>query len=342
MKLLILGGTIFVGRHLVEAALARGHDVTLFNRGRHNSGLFPEIEKLRGDRDGGLDALKGRVWDAVIDTCGYVPRLVCASAELLADSVGRYVFISSISVYKNSILPNSDETAPVGTLADESVEEVTGETYGPLKVLCERAAESALPGRTLVVRPGLVVGPDDPTDRFTYWPHRVAQGGDVLAPGDPAQRVQFIDGRDLAEWTIRMTEQSAVGVFNAVSDRTDWTMGRLLEDCRAASGSDARLVWVPERFLLQAGAAPWTDLPLWLPQETTDEYRGMNSFSAARAVAAGLTFRPLTETVRDTLAWNKTRPANHPFKNGLSREREQEVLAAWFQQSATQSAEEDS
>ncbi len=210
MKLLVLGGTVFLGRHLVEAATARGHSVTLFNRGQHNPELYPEVEKLRGDRDSDLSALQGRRWDAVIDTCGYLPRAVRASAELLADAVDHYTFISSISVYADFHTPAMDESAPVGTLADETVEEVTGETYGPLKALCEQAAERALPGRVLNIRPGLIVGPHDPTDRFTYWPVRVARGGEVLAPGRPHVPVQVIDGRDLAEWTVRMVEARQV------------------------------------------------------------------------------------------------------------------------------------
>ncbi len=329
MKLLILGGTRFVGRHIVEAALARDHDVTLFNRGRNNSDLFPEAEHLRGDRDGGLEALRGRQWDAAVDTCGYVPRLVRDSARLLADAVDRYVFISSISVYRDTGTPDQDETAPVGALKDEAIEDVDGETYGPLKVLCEQAAEHAMPGRVLTIRPGLVVGPHDPTDRFTYWPHRVAQGGDMLAPGRPDTRVQFIDARDLAEWTVKMAGRRATGVFNAVSVNEGWTMGRLLAECRRAVGGAAIPVWVDERFLLDNGVAPWSDLPLWLPQDASDEYRGMSSISAAKAVAAGLTFLPLAHTVRDTLAWDRTRPADAPLKAGLSREREQELLSAW-------------
>ena len=185
MNLLILGGTVFLGRHLVEAALARGHAVTLFNRGQHNPDLFPEVERLRGDRDGDLQALEGRRWDAVVDTCGYVPRVVRASAEMLAPNVDHYTFISSISVYADTSKPGIDEQAPVGTLDDPTTEEVTGESYGPLKALCEQAAEAAMPGRVLNIRPGLIVGPHDPTDRFTYWVRRVAEGGEVLAPGNP-------------------------------------------------------------------------------------------------------------------------------------------------------------
>jgi 2'-hydroxyisoflavone reductase len=331
MKILVIGGTLFVGRHLVEAALAQGHEVTLFNRGQHNADLFPAVEKLRGDRDGGLDVLSGRQWDVVIDTCGYVPRLVRASAEHLSDAVGRYVFISTISVYRDTSRPGQDESASLGTLEDETTESVTGETYGPLKVLCEQVAEAAMPGRVLTLRPGLIVGPHDPTDRFTYWPHRIAEGGDVLAPGDAGQRVQFIDARDLAEWTVRLIEHQAVGIFNAVTADEDWTMGRLLDDCRIAAGSDARLVWVDESFLLEHGVAPWSDLPLWLAQATTDGYRGMNSIGTTNAVAAGLTYRSLAETVHDTLAWDRTRPSDTPFRGGISREREREILQAWKQ-----------
>ena len=199
MKLLILGGTVFLGRHLVEAAQARGHQLTLFNRGQHNPELFAGVEKLRGDRSGDLSALRGRRWDAVIDTCGYIPRIVRASAELLADAVDHYTFVSSLSVYADTSRPGIDESAPVGQLADETVEDITGETYGPLKALCEQAAGRALPGRVLTVRPGLIVGPHDPTDRFTYWPVRVARGGALLAPGRPERRVAFVDVRDLAE-----------------------------------------------------------------------------------------------------------------------------------------------
>jgi 2'-hydroxyisoflavone reductase len=219
MKLLILGGTVFLGRHLTEAALAAGHDVTLFNRGQHNANLYPDLEKLRGDRDGGLDVLKGRTWDAVVDTCGYIPRLVRDSASLLSDAVDHYTFISTLSVYRDFRVRGLREEAPVGTLDDETVEEeVTAGsrgTYGPLKALCEQAAEAAMPGRVLCARPGLMVGPYDPTDRFTYWPVRVARGGQVLVPPTPQAPVQFIDARDLATWVMRMAEHNKTGVYNA-------------------------------------------------------------------------------------------------------------------------------
>ena len=324
MKILTLGGTQFVGRHLTEAALARGHEVTLFHRGQHGTGLFPDVEKLRGDRDGGLDALRGRTWDVVLDTCGYVPRVVGQSAALLSESVGHYVFVSSVSIYRDFALSGIDETYPVATMPDETVEEVTGETYGPLKVLCERVVAEAFPGRALVIRPGLIVGPHDKTGRFTYWPRRVAEGGGVLAPGRADKRVQFVDARDLAEWTIRLIERAETGTFNAVSDDARWTMGRVLETSRAVSGSDARFVWAPDDFLLAQGLAPWTDLPLWLPD--TVEYAGADSINATRAVAAGLTFRSLAQTISDTLAWDQALPPGERPAAGITREREQELL----------------
>ena len=331
MRMVILGGTVFLGRHIVDAALAAGHSVTLFNRGQHNPDLFPHVEKLRGDRDGGLAALRalrGRTWDAVIDPSGYIPRLVRDSAALLADAVGHYTFISSISVYASVRQPAQDETAPLSVLDDPTVEQVTGETYGPLKALCEQAAEQAMPGRVLTLRPGLIVGPFDPTDRFTYWPWRVAQGGEVLAPSQPDYRVQIIDGRDLAEWTVRLVEQGVTGVFNATGPATRLTLGEVLDTSRQVSGSDATLTWVDEAFLLRQELQPWSELPLWVP-EGDGEYAGLHQVNIDRALAHGLTFRPLADTVRDTLAWAATRPADTPWRAGLTRDREAQVLAAW-------------
>ena len=341
MKLLILGGTKFLGRHLVEAALGRGHEVTLFNRGQLNPELFPEVEKLRGDRDGGLDALRGRRWDAVVDTSGFSPRVVRDSAALLADAVEHYTFISSCSVYKDTSVPGVDESYPVGTLTEEQLREAEslhqselvsapffGEMYGPLKALCERAAEEAMPGRVLNVRAGLIVGPHDYSDRFTYWPRRVADGGDVLAPGDPGRQVQFVDARDLAEWLLRMAEGRRAGAYNATGPDYALTMGRFLEECRAAAGGDAQFVWVEEKFLLDAGLTPWMEVPLWVP-ESSEGMRYFLALNVEKAVASGLTFRPVAETARDTLEWDMTRPADAERRAGLAREREKEVLAEW-------------
>jgi len=334
MKILILGGTVFLGRHLVDAALARGHEVTLFNRGQHNPELYPQVEKLRGDRDGNLAALEGRRWDAVIDPSGYVPRLVRASAELLAEHVGHYTFISSLSVYDDTRSPGFDESTALAAMEDPASEDVQ-QNYGALKVLCEQAAERAMPGRTLSIRAGLIVGPHDPTDRFTYWPHRVAQGGDVLAPGRAERFIQFIDARDLAEWNIRMVESGGVGIYNATGRHDVTTMSDLLQTCKNVSNSDARFVWMPDAFLVEQEAGAWMELPLWIP-ESQEEMAGFLRASSAKAIRDGLTFRPLTDTVRDTLTWDRTRePAPDGGFGmgvrgaGMKPEREAELLEMW-------------
>ena len=323
MDLLVLGGTRFVGRHLVRAALNYGHQVTLFNRGRSAPHLFGEVETLRGDRDGDLSALRGRSWDAVVDTCGYVPRVVRASAGLLADAVERYVFVSSISAYRNPLPPGTDESAPVTTLEAEPVEKVTAETYGALKALCEQAAEEAMPGRVISVRPGLVVGPHDPTGRFAYWPRRAERGGEALAPGAPERPVQFVDARDLADWMLLMAGRGDTGPYNAAGPERGLTMGRLLEACRSAAGSDVGFTWVEDNFLEERGVEPFTELPLWLPED----YAGLLAVDNSRAVAAGLEFRPVEETVRDVLAWETE--SGMEYDAGLDPERERELLRTW-------------
>jgi len=324
LKILVLGGTKFVGRHLVEAAIARGHTLTLFHRGQTNPGLFPGVEVVTGDREHDLDRLAGRRWDAVIDTCGYVPRVVGMAARALAEAVDRYVFISSISVYGTEVAPGADEATPLLSLDDPSVEVVDGRTYGPLKALCEAELEAILPGRVLNVRPGLIVGPEDPTDRFTYWPHRLAQGGEVLAPGDSRQPVQFIDVRDLAEWIVRAVEDGLVGPFNATGPHDPLTMEDFLTGSREALASDARVTWVDEAFLLAQGVRPFTDLPLWMPRASA----GFSAISSRKAQRAGLRYRSLAQTVRDTEAWARGQ-AWEGRKAGLSPDREREVLAAW-------------
>jgi 2'-hydroxyisoflavone reductase len=300
--------------------------VTLFNRGKTRPELFPEVEKLRGDRDGKLDALRGRRWDAAVDTSGYVPRIVRMSAGLLAPAVGRYLFVSSISVYPEDVRAGADEAAPVQALADPKTEDV-GEHYGALKAACERAAEEAMPGRVAVVRPGLIAGPDDPTDRFTYWPVRLDRGGDVLAPGDGEDPVQLVDVRDLAAWMITVVEREAAGTWNATGPADRLTMRAMLESSRAALGSAASLVWVPAPFLAAQKVAPWRDLPAWIPAGRS----GFTSLSNARALAQGLRFRPVADTAKDTLAWWKRQPdaRRAKLRAGLSEAREREVLAAW-------------
>jgi len=333
-KILILGGTGFLGPALVELARPRGHTVTLFNRGKTQPHLFPEVEKLQGDRDGNLKALEGRKWDAVIDTSGYVPRVVRASAELLAPNVGQYLFVSTISVYKDMSRGGVDESHPVATVEDEKTEDVS-QHYGALKALSEKAAEAAMPGRTTVVRPGLIVGPGDPTDRFTYWPVRVARGGEVLAPGDGADPVQFIDVKDLAAFILGLVEGKTTGVFNATGPAQVLPMRALLEACKQASGSDATFTWAEAAFLEEQKVRPWSDMPVWIPR-SSEEVGGMGRVSNARALARGLTFRPVEDTARDTLAWFKTQPPERQEKlrSGLTPEREREVLTAWQQRAA--------
>jgi 2'-hydroxyisoflavone reductase len=328
MTLLILGGTKFLGPALVEAARARGHRVTLFNRGRTNPGLFPDVEKLRGDRDGQLDALRGRRWDAVIDDSGYVPRIVAMSAQILGPNVGRYLFVSSVSVYREDIPRGADETAPVRPLQDPRTEDV-GAYYGELKAASERAAEAAIPGRTIVVRPGLIVGPGDATDRFTYWPARLDRGGEVLAPGDGEDPVQLIDVRDLAVFLLGLIEDGATGTFNAVGPAESLTMRQMLEACAVAARPGAALTWVPWPFLETRDVSPWSELPAWIPRQQSGST--MAAVSNARAIVHGLRFRPLAETVRDTLAWWKAQPEERRMKlaAGLAPEKERTLLAAW-------------
>jgi 2'-hydroxyisoflavone reductase len=318
----------------VEALRARGHTVTLFNRGRRNPELFPDIEKLRGDRDpkvgDGLTALQGRSWDVVFDNSGYVPRIVKASAEMLAPNCGQYVFVSSISAYADNSQENADETAPLATMPDPTVETMgqNFEFYGPLKVLCEQAAEAAFPGRATIVRPGYIVGPTDPTDRFTYWPVRVARGGKMLAPGAPSDPVQVIDARDLGEWMVRIAENGTMGVFNACGPKDRTGMGTMLEACKeAAPGADTEFVWVPADFLNEQGLGE--GLPIWIPY--SGDTKGFHTWSNERAVAAGLKFRPLDVTARDTLAWWNELPEDRRMRdNGwLKPEREAEILMAW-------------
>jgi 2'-hydroxyisoflavone reductase len=340
MKILVIGGTRFVGRHFVTAALARGHELTLFNRGQHAAQPFADVETIHGDRHTELHKLAGRRWDTVVDTCGLLPRAVRASAEALRDAVDLYVFVSSQSVYADVSRPGVDENAPTETLNDEqlvkaeAIDPATatavtlGDMYGGLKALCEQVAEDALPGRVLVQRPGLIVGPYDYTDRFTYWAARVARGGEVLAPGRPQRHVQFIDARDLGEWSIKAIEDKRVGVYNCNGVPGAVTMGTLLEECKAVSASDASFTWVDEAFLLQHAVSPWSELPLWLP-ESEESLKGFMFVSSDKASAAGLTFRPLRETIADTLTWRHTLAADETWKAGLLPDKERTLLTNW-------------
>ena len=324
MNLLIIGGTCFLGRHLVDSAITRGHTITLFNRGKTNPDLFPQIEIITGDREHDLDKLFGRVWDAVIDTCGYFPRIVRLAATSLERSVGHYVFISSISVYADFKKIGINESDPVGKIEDETVEEITGESYGPLKALCETTMLELYGERGLVIRPGLIVGPHDPTDRFTYWPVRVARGGEVLTPEKPEVPVQIIDVRDLSDFIIKLIEAKASGTYNVTGPDYELTLGAMLEACKQVSDSDAIFKWASVEFLNQNNVAEWSDMPVWVPDN--EENQGFSRTDVSKATKAGLKFRPLEDTVRDTFAWANTRSANHEWRAGLKPEREQELL----------------
>ncbi len=324
MKILIIGGTRFLGRHLVSSARARGHEITLFNRGRSNPDLFPQVDRIIGDREKDLDQLAGQTWDAVIDTCGYFPRIVRMSAEALKDSVENYVFISSISVYANFSRVGINESDPLGRIEDETLEQITETSYGPLKALCEKAVQDVFGISSLIVRPGLIVGPHDPTDRFTYWPVRVARGGDILAPGRPDAPTQVIDVRDLSDFIIELIQDNVSGIFNATGPAHPLTMGAMLETCKEMARSDAKFKWASLEFLKQNNVEPWSDMPAWLP-DSGDE-AGFSRVDISKAIQAGLLFRPLEYTVRDTLNWVASWPEDHEWKAGLKPEREKELL----------------
>src|SRR5947209_8249564 len=337
LRILILGGTGFTGPYQVRYALSRGHKITTFNRGKTHPGELPnEVEQLVGDRNGKLDALKNRQWDVVIDNPTTLPAWVRDAAQILKGNVDRYIFISTISVY-GDVKTGPDENAPTEKYEGADAYKETLEamkaggykTYGPLKALSETEAEKWFPGKTVVIRPGLIVGPRDETDRFTYWPVRIDRGGEVLAPGSPDDPVQFIDARDLAEWTIRMAEKRETGIFNATGPAKPLGIGGMLDQIKAALKSNASFTWVPEDFLTQEKVEPWSDMPVWTGKES-----GLARAKIDRALSKGLTFRPLAETERDTLAWFKSQPRERQAKlrAGLTPERETEVLTSWKKQ----------
>jgi 2'-hydroxyisoflavone reductase len=338
LHILLLGGTRFLGRHVVAALLARDHAVTLFTRGRTAPELFaqePRVSLLRGDRDGDLAALdaatRARRFEAVVDTCGYLPRVVAASCRLLRERADIYLFVSSISAYAEMNAPNMTEDAPLAVLDDPASEDVA-KHYGALKAACEREVRREFgDARALVVRPGLIVGPHDPSGRFTYWPLRLAAGGDVLAPEPRDAPVQLIDVRDLAAWLVSLLERRIAGVFNATGPQLPLRFDEMLNACAAAVGSAARLVWMPAAFLLEHKVAPWTELPLWLAGEEP----GLSQIDVGRALAQGLHLRELRETAADTLRW--ARDAGVPLASdaaGLRPQREAELLALWRRRSA--------
>jgi 2'-hydroxyisoflavone reductase len=331
LRILILGGTGFIGPHMVREALRRGHEVELFNRGRSNDDLFPDLKTYIGDRDNKLDALAGHEWNAVVDNSGYVPRHVADSAALLADAASQYLYVSSISAYASFDTVN-DEDSPLATMPDETLEEVRPETYGPMKALCEqRAAAGFGADRVTIIRPTYICGPGDRTDRYTYWPVRTLRGGDMLWPGTPADPIQIIDVRDLAVFIVDCLEQDVTGTYNTVTPPGSFTMGELLADSVAVTDARVTPVWVDAEFLRGEGLLDSGEIPIWTPTE--GPYGKAALVSGDRAFAAGLRNRPTRETARDTLDWWKTLPAERTaeLKAGLTAEREAALLAKWRQ-----------
>lgn len=331
-SILVLGGTGFIGPHMVREALRRGHVVSLFNRGKTNKTLFPDLELLVGDRNDKLHALKGRKWDAVVDNSGYVPRHVADSARLLSPAVSHYLFISSISAYASFAKPNHEDS-PLATMPDETVEEVTGETYGPMKALCEQRAKAEIgEDRLTILRPTYVCGPGDHTDRFSYWPVRTMKGGEMLWPGAPDGKIQIIDVRDLANFVVDALEQHITGTYNTVTPAGSYSMGNLLADSMAVTGVEVSPIWVSAEFIEEQKLGEDRSLPIWSP--ATGEYAAVPLVNGERAAAKGLRNRPVRETARDLLSWWKTLPLERTqnVRAGLSAEREAELLALWHKQ----------
>jgi 2'-hydroxyisoflavone reductase len=336
MKLLVLGGTRFLGRHLVEAALARGDDVTIFTRGRSGSAVSSKVTALTGDRDPriapGLSALAGRTFDAAVDCSGYVPRVVEASARLLAPAVRRYLFVSSMSVYAKTARPNLDEATPVAELADPSTEQVL-ENYGALKAACETVIDRLYAERATQIRPGLIVGPFDGTDRFGYWvarfvhPHLLGERpARAVVPEPPERPLQFIDARDLAAWMLDLVAQDVPGAFNAASPAWQWRMNDLVKALLAASPAPPRPAWIDEARLVAAGVEPWVGLPLWLPATEPDS-AGFMTMDCSRAARAGLATRPLATTIADTAAWLAARDGAKAWQHVLPADLEHRLVA---------------
>lgn len=339
MKILVLGGSRFLGRAFVEEALSQNHEITIFNRGNQNTCL-KDVEILTGDRFGDLNELKTRYWDTVLDTSGFIPYTIRNSTELLKDRVNHYTFISSISVYQDWVPENLDETYPVLDISLEKANELSKDVNGPIyeyyghfKALCEKIVEENFPGKFLNVRAGQLIGPNDYTDRIPYWVHRVAMGGKVLVPGSANRRIQLIDNKDLSQWILNMMTSCSTGTFNATGPNYPLTMEQFIDACIRVTGADAEIVWVNEEFLLEQKVAPWTEMPLWVPvnsplsPELEKPWKGAFSINIDKAVQSGLTFRQLDESLTDIYEWEKTRSLREDeWKSGMRAEREKELL----------------
>lgn len=326
MRILIIGGTRFVGRHIAQAATDAGHDLTLFHRGKSGPDLFPTATHVLGDRNGDLAELRSGNWDATVDVSAYLPRQVRALADALDGRGGRHQYISTVSVYRTPVPPNFTEDAPLVELADPDVEQVTAETYGGLKVLCERAALDAHGPDTTVIRPTYVIGPHDHTGRFTWWVHRLARGGEVLAPGEPTDPIQVIDARDMGTWAVNLLERRMSGTFHAVSPPPPFGFGDLLEAVAAeVAPAGTTLTWVDSDFLHAAGETD-DSLPMW---PRGDDYTDANAASPGAAYASGLAPRPLRRTIRELYQHEQESPTRIPDRVGLPPDREAELLAQW-------------
>ncbi|MCC9311022.1 NAD-dependent epimerase/dehydratase family protein [Kitasatospora sp. RB6PN24] len=318
LNLLILGGTRFLGRAVVEAALADGHQVTLFNRGRTNPGLFPRVRTVIGDRTEDLAGLADGRWDAVVDVAGYEPRVVARSVDALHGRVGRYVFVSSLSVLADQSTPQDEDGEVLRLRADLPAHQV----YGARKAACEQLVLDAFERQATIVRPGMIVGPHDPTDRFAYWPRRFARGGRILLPGDPADAAQFIDVRDLADWILGCVRSGLGGVYNTTG--RSMPFGAFFEACHAVTRAVAEPVWIPSDRLLAAGLDPWMGVPMWIADPAC---AAINRVDVSRALAAGLALRPLARTLADTLAWDTARGGPAAGTEGLAVQEEQRLLS---------------
>lgn len=338
----MLGGSRFLGRTFVESAQNQNHEITIFNRGSQNDG-FKDVEIITGDRFGDLKELENRNWDAVLDTSGFIPSTVAKSTELLKDRVMHYTFISSISVYQDWVLENFDENYKVFDMSLEEANKLSKDSKGPLyeyygqfKALCEVLTEKNMPGRVLNVRAGQLMGPYDYTDRIPYWLHRIAKGGKVLAPGNPNRPVQVIDNKDLSEWILKMMVSQTGGTFNATGPGYQLSIKEFLNTCIKVTAADAELVWVSEDFLLEHGVAPWTEMPLWVPEdfplspELKKPWKGAFRVNIDKAITSGLSFRPLEESLAEISQWERQRQLpEEDWKSGMRFKREKELLSQY-------------